>query len=71
MLSILGCQLKFTPKIYEYKVSEEGVIMLKSYFQDLFNTTKAGNVREESYYPALKKLLKETMLNDADTRAKL
>jgi len=31
--------------------------MLKSYFQDLFNTTKAGNVREESYYPDLKKLL--------------
>lgn len=31
--------------------------MLKSYSQDLYNTTKTGDATEESYYPDLKKLL--------------
>lgn len=31
--------------------------MLEKYFQNIFNTTKAGQVREESYYPDLKQLL--------------
>ena len=31
--------------------------MLEKYFQDIFNTTKIGDAREESYYPDLKKLL--------------
>ena len=30
--------------------------MLKKYFKDIFDTAKAGDVREESYYPALKQL---------------
>lgn len=31
--------------------------MLKTYFQDLFNTTKTGDATEESYYPDLKRLI--------------
>lgn len=31
--------------------------MLKQYLQDIFNTTKTGDAREESYYPDLKKML--------------
>lgn len=31
--------------------------MLEQYFEDLFNTTKAGDATEESYYPDLKRLL--------------
>src|SRR3990167_7583792 len=33
--------------------------MLKTYLQDIFNTAKAGDTREESYYPDLKKLLEK------------
>lgn len=31
--------------------------MLSQYLQDIFNTAKPGDVREESYYPCLQKLL--------------
>jgi predicted helicase len=31
--------------------------MIKEYIKDIFNTTKIGDAREESYYPDLKKLL--------------
>ena len=33
--------------------------MLKKYFQNIFNATKLGDAREESYYPSLKTLVEE------------
>lgn len=36
--------------------------MLKKYFNEIFDTAKSGDVREESYYPALKNLLEASAL---------
>lgn len=33
--------------------------MLKTYFQNIFNTSKTGDATEESFYPDLKRLLEE------------
>ena len=36
--------------------------MLKTYFQDIFNTTKTDDATEESYYSDLKQLVKGFMV---------
>lgn len=48
--------LRCLPLVFWYDKVRKS-LMIEKYFQDIFNTTKIGDVTEESYYPDLKNLL--------------